>query len=110
MPSPPAQSLNDKVVSMETKLEKQQQELKAGQSLLPSSGLNVCGRVGRLLAGPHAGTSGLQGLTEWKPPRAPFPLPICVCPRLFHVASASPAADKRHELPDLQDECSQEQW
>lgn len=32
MPSPPARSLNDKVFSLESKLEKEQQELKAGQA------------------------------------------------------------------------------
>lgn len=33
MPSPPARSLNDKVLSLENRLEKQLEELKAGQAL-----------------------------------------------------------------------------
>lgn len=35
MPSPPARSLNDKVFSLESKLEREQQELKAGQAPPP---------------------------------------------------------------------------
>lgn len=33
MPSPPARSLNDKVLSLENRLEKELEELKAGQAL-----------------------------------------------------------------------------
>lgn len=66
MPSPPAHSLNDKVVSLESKLEKEQQELQAGQA--PSSL-----RLGLMW------WEGMEAL-GWASALSPLP---SVCPRLF---------------------------
>lgn len=62
--SPPAQSLNDKVLSLESRLEKEQKELHTGKAPAP---LHLGMRQGVPRLGRPAWTSGLQGLKKQKP-------------------------------------------
>lgn len=79
MPSPPARSLNDKVLSLESKLEKEQQELKEGQAPAPrppAPGV-VCAGGHQPSRPPGQGhrATGDSSSTQALPPR-----PTCVRP------------------------------
>lgn len=85
MPSPPAIGLNDKVLSLENRLEKQLEGLQSpGQALTAFYlGMRCVGGQGRGVPrlGPGHGPQSPGTHEAEATPRALYPLPICVHPR-----------------------------